>query len=101
MALPFVLLRKGSIGVAISVSGFCSAVDFCVSCAPISAFSVFCNAAAIRVRDFLLLQGKAACSSRSGGYCKARDKIDEAVPTQWMRNVGIRHAGVGAAAPLQ
>ncbi|MCL2118035.1 MAG: IS4 family transposase [Planctomycetaceae bacterium] len=46
-----------------------------------------CNAAAIRVRDFLLSQGKPTCSSRSGAYCKARDKIDEAVPVQLIRNV--------------
>jgi hypothetical protein len=46
-----------------------------------------CNAAAHRIRDFLLSQGKPACSSRSGAYCKARDKIDEAVPMQLIRNV--------------
>lgn len=46
-----------------------------------------CNAAVLRVRDYLLSQGKPACSSKSGAFCKARNKIDEAVPAQLIRNV--------------
>ena len=46
-----------------------------------------CEAAALRVRDYLLSQGKPPCSSESSAFCKARAKIDEAVPTQLIRNV--------------
>ena len=46
-----------------------------------------CNAAVLRVRDYLLSQGKEACSSKSGAFCKARAKIDEAVPTQLIHDV--------------
>lgn len=46
-----------------------------------------CNAAVLRVRDFLLSQGKTPCSSHSGAYCKARSKIDEIVPKTLVRSV--------------
>jgi hypothetical protein len=46
-----------------------------------------CNATVLRIRDFLLSQGKPTCSSKSGAYCKSRNKIDEAVPIQLLRNV--------------
>ena len=46
-----------------------------------------CEAAVLRVRDYLLSQGKPPCSSESSAFCKARAKIDEAVPTQLIRNV--------------
>ena len=45
-----------------------------------------CNAAVLRIRDFLLSQGKTPCSSNSSGFCKARPKIDEAVPKQLLQN---------------
>lgn len=49
-----------------------------------------CQAAVLRIRDFLLSQGKTPCSSNSGAYCKARCKIDEAVPAQLIRSVAHR-----------
>ena len=41
----------------------------------------------MRVRDFLVSQGKTPCSSNSGAYCKARNKIREDVPKHLIRSV--------------
>ena len=46
-----------------------------------------CNATVMRVRDFLVSQGKTPCSSNSGAYCKARNKIREDVPKHLIRSV--------------
>lgn len=41
-----------------------------------------CNAAVLRIRELLRRLGRPICSFNSGGYCKARVKIDENVPKQ-------------------
>jgi hypothetical protein len=46
-----------------------------------------CGAAVLRVRDFLTSQGKTPCSSNTGAYCKARSKINEAVPQSLIQTV--------------
>ena len=49
-----------------------------------------CDAAVLRIRQMLTLQGKSACAFNSGGYCKARAKIDESVPQSLLRIMADR-----------
>ena len=49
-----------------------------------------CDAAVLRIRQMLSLQGKPACAFHSGGYCKARAKIDESVPIRLLRIMADR-----------
>jgi len=46
-----------------------------------------CNAAVQRVRELCRFLGKTPPSLNSSGYCKARNKIDEAVPEQLIRTI--------------
>ena len=46
-----------------------------------------CHAAVQRVRELCRFLGKTLPSLKSGGYCKARNKIDEAVPEQLIRTI--------------
>ena len=46
-----------------------------------------CDAAVLRIRQLLHALGKSVCAFNSGGYCKARPKIDEAVPASLIRSV--------------
>jgi IS4 transposase len=46
-----------------------------------------CNAAVHRVRELCRQLGKKLPALNSGGYCKARNKIDEAVPMQLIQTI--------------
>ena len=46
-----------------------------------------CDAAVLRIRQLLQSLGKTVCAFNSGGYCKARTKIDEAVPDALIHSV--------------
>ena len=46
-----------------------------------------CDAAVLRIGQLLQSLGKTACAFNSGGYCKARPKIDEAVPDSLIHSV--------------
>src|SRR5215469_11073216 len=46
-----------------------------------------CNAAVLRVQQFLHFIGKSVPALNSGGFCKARAKIDEAVPYALLQSV--------------
>jgi hypothetical protein len=46
-----------------------------------------CNAAVLRIQQFMHFIGKSIPALNSGGYCKARAKIDEAVPYTLLQSV--------------
>ena len=46
-----------------------------------------CDAAVLRIRQLLQSLGKTVCAFNSGGYCKARVKIDEAVPDSLIHSI--------------
>lgn len=49
-----------------------------------------CDAAVLRIRQFLLSLGKSACAFNSGGFCKARTKIDETVVETLIHNTAAK-----------
>lgn len=49
-----------------------------------------CRAAVIRVALYLVLTGRPACSTNTGAYCRARDKVTEGVMQRLTQGVAAR-----------